>query len=153
MIHTLHILERLHSVGFLYFLWTEISALFFDDFDNGCPQCILKSLKVSNNASDTASDIVRCMAVAATANRPQTALWQQKPDLPVPWSLIISTKINADEGHFGRGKGRHACRERVRWQRRGNVYVCMYDICMQVCIKFCFLFLCSSNQARNICIK
>lgn len=35
-----------------------------------------------------------------------TALWQQKPDLPVPNSLITATKINGYEGHFGRGRGR-----------------------------------------------
>lgn len=82
-------------------------------------QC--KSL-VPSNPSDAASGIMGCTAVAATANHPQTALWQQKPDLPVPWSLIISTKINADKGHFGRGKGRRACAERVRSQRRGHVF-------------------------------
>lgn len=57
---------------------------------------VFSSLWFPAVTSDAASGIVGCTAVAAKANRPQTTLWQQKPDLPVPWSLIISTKINAD---------------------------------------------------------
>ena len=124
--HTLHFLNvyiLLDFFSFFLFFQTEISAVSFDDFDNGCARCILESLVSSNPFSIAASGIMGCTAVAATANHPQTALWQQKPDLPVPWSLIISTKINADKGHFGRGKGRSACTERVKSPRRRGVSV------------------------------
>lgn len=84
---------------------------------------------------EDAGGIVGRMAVASVADGPQTALWQPKPDLPGPWSLVISTtkkKINAHEGHFGR-RERRTSMCRVRSQSRQDVSVCVhctYVACM-----------------------
>lgn len=95
------------------------------------------SFKISSNNLDSASSSsVGCTAVAAKENCPQTALWQQKPDLPLPCSLIISTKINADEGHFGKGKGRRAFTESIRSQMSGSsrrVYIRFTHVCVSLC--------------------